>query len=693
MKNNVYNHNKYGYSVKIDHVANQTNGSVWLQSGETVLLATVVRENVSSDFPGFFPLSVEYRELFSAVGKIPGGYFKREGKPTDKEVLSGRIIDRTLRPLFPDNYFDKIHLVAGVYSLDDTKLPISLALMASSLALCISDVPFLKPAGCCEVARVNGEWIFYPTNAELLNSDVRLVVAGTKDGINMVEGAFEGLSEEELLDVLFKAHDYVKEQVEWQEEILKTYSKQKNNETIFDDTIWKNKIRAYLTSDLIESIFVSDKIVRGTNLKKIQTDFIQSIKSELEEANVSEGFILYVFDGVLEEKITELIFKNKKRIDGRNFDEIRAIKNEVSLLPRNHGSALFIRGRTQLLVSTTLGSGDDESRIESLIPDNEYALMLHYNFLPLSVGEARALRAPGRREVGHGHLALNALKAILPNKKDFPYAIRIVADTLESDGSTSMATVCGGTLSLMDAGVPIKDMVAGIAMGMLQNAADKSFSVITDIAGFEDAFGLMDFKVAGTKTNVTAIQMDIKYKGGLSKEILGKALEAAKKGRLHILSIMTSTIDKPRANLSPYAPQFTVLKINKEKIGAVIGSGGKVIKDITAKSETAINIEDDGTVKIFGQKGLGLDKAVSWIKLISGDITIGMKCDGIIKKIAEFGYFVEIAPGTDGLVHISSIPKHEQPNFKTKFKEGDKVSVTIIEYDSMSNRIRLKLAE
>lgn len=693
MNEKKYSNVELGYSLRLGTFSRQADGAVWLTKGETVVHVVAVKEE-SKDFPGFFPLSVDHRELFSSAGKIPGGYFKREGKPTDKEVLLARVIDRTLRPLFPASYFDKIAITSTVYSIDKDNLPTSMALIAASLALGISNIPFMGPAGCCEVTRVNGQWFTDPTHDQNEASDARIIVAGTYEGINMVEGHSVGISEEELLDALFLAHGEIKKQIEWQRSIIEEYAPgERKVKDTFNVLEWKKEAYNFLTKDRVEKLFQEDKIVRTNNRDELWNEFIVPHKEKIEKEKISESIIGYAFNFVLQEKISDLVIDGNKRIDGRSFDKVRAISSEVGLLPKAHGSALFTRGRTQLLATITLGGSGDESKIETLIPEVDAPFMLHYNFLPSSVGEARPVRAPGRREIGHGYLAANAVKAVLPTRNEFPYSMRIVADVLESDGSTSMATVCSSILSLMDAGVPIKNMVAGTAMGMLKKQNDNNFVIVTDIAGIEDELGLMDFKIAGTENHVTAVQMDIKYKGGLEKDVFKNALEKAKQARLHILSKMKETMTEPRKKLSSLVPQFHVLKIPKDKIGAVIGSGGKVIKEITEKTQTTINIEDDGTVKIFGMLGENFERAIAWVKGISGDIAIGTKIHGTIKKHAEFGTFVEVFPGVDGLVHVSSIPKNEQATFKNKHKEGSKIDVVVIEHDQQSGRIRLKLVE
>lgn len=680
------------YKVITGKFAHQADGAVWLQQGSTVVLSTVV-SSPPRDFPGFLPLSVDYRENFAAAGKIPGGYFKREGKSSDREVLTSRLIDRALRPLFPERYFDQVQVLSTVYSVDKEHAPYALALVASSLALVISKIPFLEPIGAIEATRINDQWIIAPTYEQILSSSVKITIAGTYDGICMVEGRADEMTEAEFVDVLFLAHDKIKKQIEWQREIQQEIGKSK--EIVpqeFNWEEWTEKTAEFLVDERIKALNVPDKVERGKAMSELKKAFYESFEEQAEEQAVSRAYLDYVFDQVLKEKLTERIFETGKRIDGRDFDTVRAISTEVGLLPRNHGSALFNRGKTQALVSVTLGGSEDEQRVEDLMQGItiERNFMLHYNFPPFSVGEVKALRGPGRREVGHGHLAASALKAVLPNSELFPYTIRIVADMLSSDGSTSMATVCGSTMALMDAGVPISNMVSGIAMGLIKSDQGE-FKVLSDIAGIEDAFGLMDFKVTGTDKGITAIQMDIKYKGGLPRHIFEKALAQAKIGRNHILTEMRKVLSKPSDTLSELVPQVVSLKVPTDKIGAIIGSGGKVIKEITAKTNTSIKIEDDGTVKIFGQPGEELEQAIKWVKTLAGFIEAGTEYQGIIKKITEFGMFVELAPGVDGLVHISNLPRENQNTLAQDFKTDDIVTVQVVSYDQKTGRIRLKI--
>ncbi len=684
---------EYGIEVTLGKYAQQADGAVWIQQGGTVLLSTVCTAP-SNEFPGFLPLTVEYRENFAAAGRIPGGYFKREGKPSDNDVLVSRLIDRAIRPLFPEDFFEQLQIVNGVYSVDKIHEPSVLGLLASSLALTISKIPFLGPVGAINVARVDGQWIFNPTHQQSAESTVKITVAGTQEGVCMLEGSCDQISESEFLDLLFKAHDVIKKQVAWQLEIQREVGTPKEEPVKhFDMALWKKRALDFLTPETVSVLFHTDKLVRSQGMDRLKTEFFAKFAStESAEEAASQKVLDYVFSTEIASVLSEETFKRGKRIDDRPFNKIRQIEVEVGLLPFNHGSALFTRGRTQALVSATLGGGTDTQRIEDIMGESyESTFMLHYNFPPFSVGEVRPMRGVGRREVGHGYLAASAIRAVLPKAGEFPYTIRLVADMLESDGSTSMATTCGSTMALMNAGVPITSMVSGIAMGLLMSKAGK-FQALSDISGMEDAFGLMDFKVAGTDKGITAIQMDIKAKVGLPREVFEMALAQAKEGRAHILGEMRKVMTVPNPTVSDLVPQIVTVKVPTDKIGAIIGTGGKVIREITEKTATTIDIDDDGTVRIFGHPGEKLDKAVHWVKTLGGIIDKGAIFEGPIKKIAEFGLFVELVPGVDGLVHVSNIPR-EVGDFSKTMKPGDLVKVSVLDYDPSTGRIRLKLIQ
>lgn len=678
-----------GLELSIGRFARQADGAAWLKKGGTVVLATATSSSVD-DFPGFFPLSVDYREYFSAAGKIPGGYFKREGKFTDKEVLTSRLIDRAIRPFFPATYFNKVQVLSTVYSVSKDCLPSTLSLLASSIALTISKMPFLGPIGAVEVVRLGSEWIVYPTFDQEVESDAKLIVAGNMDGICMLEGNMTGISEKELLEAIFLAHETIKKQVEWQNQIAAELNVQKEElKDSFDWTTWYEKANVFFNNERLRSVCIEDKFERESSFKKLREEFFEQNKITIEDQNLNIAQIEYVFDDVFRNKVTDWVISEGKRVDGRSFDQVREITTEVGILPYTHGSSFFQRGHTQALVTATLGSGQDEQRIDSLFGETEeHRFLLHYNFPPFSVGEVRPLRGPGRREVGHGFLAQGSIKNLMPSKEEFPYTVRIVSDILESNGSSSMATVCGTTMALLDAGVPLKAMVSGVAMGLLKSSEGK-FQTITDLTGFEDNFGFMDFKVAGTKDSVTAIQMDIKHKGGLPKNVFEQALEQAKVARQFILGKMQEAISLPK-ELSPLVPKMFAFKIDTKKIGLIIGPGGKTIKEIIEKTGTTIDTEDDGTVNVFGGPEANIDLAINWIKTLAGQIEPGSVYHGRIKRIADFGMFVEIVPGLDGLVHISQVPKDLQRKMADVYKIGQNVVVEVGDYDSESGRISLK---
>jgi len=687
---------EFGFEAEIGKVARQADGSLFFRHGGTVILATVVSAE-PKEFPGFLPLTVDYKEQLAAAGKIPGGYYKREGRPSDREVLTSRLIDRAIRPLFPANFFDQVQVLITVYSVDKRYAPNTIALVAASIALSISKISFLGPVGAVEVARVDNTWVINPTYEDSMRAQASLIVAGTHEGICMVEGAMHDLSESELVDALFYAHESIKKLVTWQEEIQRAVGMPKDvrSEDWQNWGLWERDARQFLTLDRVESIFVADKEKRKLSLQSLNDQFMTEHAEKVANPECIPAVVEYVFKSILKEKITELILQKGKRIDGRDFKEIRAIKTEVGLLPFTHGSALFTRGQTQALVTVTLGGGQDEQRLENVMDVGEAhtsSFMLHYNFPPFCVGEVRMLRGPGRREVGHGYLAASAFKYLLPSKEDFPYTIRIVADMLESNGSTSMATACGATMALMHAGVPIKKMVGGIAMGLLMSK-DGRTAVLSDMSGFEDDFGLMDFKVVGTENGVSALQLDIKYKGGFSRELFESALAQAREGRLHILREMSTVMSKPNAQLSDLVPKVTLLHVAPDKIGGIIGGGGKTIREIIEATKTTIDIEPDGLVKIYGGPEANTELAVRWVKVLAGQIEVNSTFMGKIRKFADFGIFVELVPGVDGLVHISNIPRQMQKTFAKELKLDDRVKVLVLDHDDVSGRTSLRLLE
>jgi polyribonucleotide nucleotidyltransferase len=681
-----------GLEVEIGKIARQANGAVWVKLGGDVILSTAVAGKSPSEFPGFFPLTVEYRERSSAAGRIPGGYLKREGRLSDAEVLVSRLIDRPIRPLFPKYYFNEVQLISTVYSSDGNFPTSILSVIGSSLALAISDIPFLGPVGAVQIARINGEWTFNAGYEDTSKSDAKIIITGTKNGISMVEGHCNNLSEKEMVNLLLQAHEKIVRQVEWQEEIQKEIGKEKSADAsdIVDWKHWENKVKESVTEKDVELLFdVDPKKDRSRAEKDLEKKVFDTLSEDMAQSKVSQKVIGYLLENEIKKHFANILATKKTRLDGRGFEEIRQISSEVGILPCVHGSSLFTRGETQALSSITLGTAQDAQKIDTLWGGTkERSFMLHYNFPPFATGEARPMRAVGRREIGHGYLAESSFINVLPPEQDFPYTIRSVVDITESNGSSSMATVCATTMAMMDTGIPISDMVSGIAMGLVKDSKD-NFHILTDILGTEDSYGLMDFKVTGTDKGIMAFQLDIKDKVGLPRELLERALDQAKKARLHILAEMRKVISIPRAEISRLAPRITSFKIPQDKIGAVIGPAGKVIKEIIAKTLTQIDIQDDGTVRIYSQNSESAQEAESWIKTIVGDIETGSVYDGIIKKIAEFGIFVELVPGKEGLVHISAIDRNKQRDLNRMYKPNDRLKVKVVYFDQETGRIRL----
>jgi len=551
----------------------------------------------------------------------------------------------------------------------------------------------MGPVGVIEVARIDGEWIFNPIHSQQLKSDVRLVIAGTHDGIVMVEGSMNELSENDFVDVMFQAHEKIKRLVAWQSEIQRELSIEKVYPAdIYNWGTWTDTVGEFLTENRLERMYVEDKHERYACLDAVKSEFFAQHQEKIDLEGIPHPVIDYIFEDELQAKLSQLIFRFNRRVDGRDFTTVRNIAVEVGLLPFTHGSALFTRGNTQALACVTLGSGQDAQRIDTLMDEevDEGSFMLHYNFPPFASGEVRQMRGTSRREVGHGYLARSAFRFLRPTQEKFPYTIRTVVDILESDGSSSMATACATTMSLMQAGVPIKKMVAGVAMGLLEKK-NGGFAPLTDISAFEDAFGLMDFKVIGTDEGITAIQMDIKYKGGLPREVFEMALEQARAGRLHILGEMRKVMSAPAAALSPLVPKVISFPVITDKIGAIIGTGGKTIREITETTGTSIDIDPDGLVKIFGGPEANIDLAVKWIKTLAGQIEKGEIFEGKVRRHVDFGMFVELIPGLDGLVHISNIPRDIQRTYSQVFKLNDIVKVEVLDYDENTGRISLKL--
>lgn len=690
----IFKSSELGLEVEVGKHARQADGAVWIKSGNNIVLATAVSSKEARDFMGFFPLTVEYRERTSAAGRIPGGYIKREGKLSDTEVLTSRLIDRPIRPLFPATYFNEVQILATVYS-SDGKYPTNiLSVIGSSLALTLSQIPFLGPVGAVQVAKIDGKWKINPTFEEIEQSDTDIIIAGTKAGICMVEGHCNNASEDELVTLFFSAHEEIKKQIDWQLEIQKSLGiKKAELPSEIDWEGWKKRVKDILPSNFGDQIFAATKLERSEGLDDLKKSLIKKFEEDIKAEKVTDSVLKYVIDSIIKDMLPDLLVQKKQRVDGRPFDQIRPIFVEVGSLPCAHGSAIFQRGETQAIASLTLGTAQDAQRVESLIGGaQERLFMLHYNFPPFATGEAKPIRGAGRREIGHGYLAESSFLNVLPKQDQFPYVIRSVVDILESNGSSSMATVCATTMALMDAGVPVKDMVSGIAMGMIRDSSGK-LHILTDILGMEDGYGLMDFKVTGTQSGILAFQLDIKDKVGLSKELFIQALEQARKARLFILDEMKKVLDKPRPQLSALAPRVFAMKVPTDKIGMIIGPGGKNIREIIAKTGTQIDIEDDGTVKIYAKDKDAVAQAESWIRVISGDIEVGSTFNGTIQRIAEFGLIVELVSGKDGMVHISTIARTKQQTLDRQFKIGDKLVVKVLAVDRETGRIRLAAPE
>jgi polyribonucleotide nucleotidyltransferase len=671
-------------SIETGRMAKQADGSVVVRYGDTMVLVTAVAS--SSIRPGvdFMPLTVDYLEKTSAAGRIPGGYFKREGRMTEVEVLTSRLIDRPSRPLFPKGWRFDTQVIAMVVSTDRENASDVLAMTGASTALHLSDIPWAGPYAGVRVGRVEGKLVVNPTFAERGNSDLDLVVACSRDAIVMVEGSAGEVGEEVIVDALMFAHKEVQPLIDLQEKLKAAVGKTKREFVPpAKDPVIVSKVAALANQKIEAAMAIRDKQQRYAALDAAGSETKEALATEFAERapEVSEAF-----ESAKKKHLRELVLNTGRRIDGRATTDIRQITCEVGVLPRTHGSSLFTRGETQALVTTTLGTSQDTQHIEGIIGDIEKRFMLHYNFPPFSTGETKPLRGASRRETGHGHLAERALARILPSDKDFPYTIRIVSEILESNGSSSMASVCGGTLSLMDAGVPIKTAVAGIAMGLIKEG--DRVAVLSDILGDEDHLGDMDFKICGSKAGITAVQMDIKIQG-LTREILETALRQAKDARVHILGKMAEALATHRDDLSRYAPRIHTLRVKPDQIREIIGPGGKTIRGITAQTGVAIEVEDDGTVHIASPDGIAVKKAIDIIKGLTTEPEVGEYYMGVVKRLAEFGAFVEILPGTDGLVHISELDSKRVNRVEDVCKEGDEMLVKVIAIDRATGKIRL----
>jgi len=675
-------------------LAKQADGAVLAQCGETVVLSTVVAAKETKEDVDFFPLTVEYREKYYAAGKIPGGFFKREGKPRESEILTARLIDRSLRPLFPDGYYNEVQIIVTVVSADKINDPDFLSIIASSAALAISDIPFISPVGAVKVGRVNNHFVINPDANLEETSDLNIIISGTKDAITMIEGEAKEISEDDMIKAIDVAHTEIKNIVSLIENLKNKCGKPKRQVQLkIVETELRSKIESMAKDKINEALKVEDKIKRQEEIELIKQSVHDILLNELgkEIYEEKQTDINKVLSDIEEAIIRRMIVEENKRPDGRDFDEIRPIECEIGILPRAHGSALFTRGQTQALVATTLGSEEDAQLLDELEGEMQKHYMLQYNFPPFSVGEVKMLRGVGRREIGHGNLAERALKAVIPPKEEFPYTIQVVSDILESNGSSSMATVCGATLSLMDAGVPIKKPVAGIAMGLIKK--DEKMVILTDIQGAEDHFGDMDFKVAGTKDGITAIQMDIKITG-VTSELMKQALAKAKKARLFILEEkILKTISEPKKELSKYAPKMKIININKERIKDLIGPNGKTIKKIVEETGSKIDIEQNGEVKIFASNEDIMNKTIKMIKSFVAEPEVGAIYEGEVMKIMPFGAFVNILPGVDGLVHISAIANKRLKTVEEVLKEGQRVRVIVKEIDSKTGKISLSMKE
>ncbi|HOM61493.1 MAG TPA: polyribonucleotide nucleotidyltransferase [Anaerohalosphaeraceae bacterium] len=674
-------------SLETGRIARQAHGAVVAQIGETMVLATVVSSPQTAEDIDYFPLSVEYREKYSAAGRFPGGFLKREGRPSTKEILTARMIDRPLRPLFPDGYFDEVQVFASVLSADPLYDPDVLAMIASSAALAISKIPFLGPLGACRLSRIEGKHVFFPTYEEQDKSDFNLILAGRREAVNMIEVDAKQIPEKEAADAIAQAHQVVCQVCDLIDELVARCGQQKEGAVAELNPQLIQEITQRTADDYRRAYQIQSKRERIEALNKIAEQIIPEYAApETGAPRASLRDIVRILDKVQRTVVRQLLLEGK-RPDGRGFTDIRPISCEVGLLPRSHGSALFTRGETQALVTCTLGTGRDEQTVDGLTEEYAQSFMLHYNFPPFCVGEVRPVRGPSRREIGHGALAEKALEQVKPTEEEFPYTIKIVSDITESNGSSSMASVCGGTLALMDAGVPIKKPVAGISIGLVSEGS--RYELLTDIIGDEDHYGDMDFKIAGTDTGITAIQLDIKAEG-LSHEIMVEAMERARRARLQILEIMKKTIEKPRPSLSPYAPKIITIKIDPEYIGKVIGPSGKMVKSIQEQTGSLIEIEEDGTISISCVGGNGHLVARDIIEAMTTPPQVGrIYRNAKVVAAKDFGVFVEITPGVEGLCHISELSDGYVKNVQDVCKVGDAIDVKLISIDEQG---RFKLS-
>ena len=683
-----YNWGGRQLTVEIGQLAKQANGAVLVRYGDTVVLTAAVGTKQAKD-TDFFPLTVNYEEKMYAAGKIPGGFIKREGRPSEHATLTARLIDRPIRPMFAEGFRNEVQITNTVMSVDPNCPPEMAAMFGSSLALCISDIPFDGPIAGVDVGRVNGEYVINPTTEQKENSDIELSVAGTATAINMVESSAKEVNEEDMLGALLFGHEEIKKLVAFQEEIVREVGKEKMEVILlsFDPAI-EAQVKDLFSQAMIHAIQTEEKLAREANIEKVKETAIEHFEAVLEENDEKAGLLKQVsqiVDNLEKDEVRRLITEEKVRPDGRKIDEIRPLSSEIDLLPRVHGSGLFTRGQTQALTSATLAPLGEYQVIDGLGIEEGKRFIHHYNFPQFSVGSVGRAGSPGRREIGHGALGERALKQVIPSPEEFPYTIRLVSEVLESNGSSSQASICAGTLALMAAGVPIKAPVAGIAMGLISDGTN--YTVLTDIQGLEDHLGDMDFKVAGTKDGITALQMDIKIQG-ITEQILREALTQAKKARFEILEELTSTIAEPRKELSPYAPKIEMISIHPDKIKVVIGRGGETINSIIDETGVKIDIDQEGHVSIASTDAAMIQRAKEIIEDLTREIEVGQVYEGTVRRIEKFGAFVEIAKGKDGLVHISELAHERVGKVEDVLALGDKVTVKVIEIDGQG-RINL----
>jgi polyribonucleotide nucleotidyltransferase len=674
-------------SIETGRLAKQAGGAALVQYGETVVLVTATASQSAREGIDFFPLTCDYVEKTFAAGKIPGGFFKREGRQAEKEILTSRLIDRPIRPLFPKGFVCETQVIATVLSHDRENDPDMISILGASAALTLSDIPFKEPIAAVRLGRIGNEFVVNLTQSQLPQTSLNLVVAGSRDAILMVEGGAQVLPDGLMLEALFYAHEALQPLIALQEELQKVAGKTKRVVQVpAADPALDAQVRELAEAKLREALAKTVKQERYAALDAVHTEIVEKLGGDQPERRKAVGALV---DKLKKEYVRQAILKTGKRIDGRGLADVRPITCEVGVLPRTHGSALFTRGETQALAVTTLGTSSDEQKIDALTGEYYKRFMLHYNFPPYSTGEVKFLRGPGRREIGHGALAERALAPVVPDESEFPYTIRVVSEVLESNGSSSMASVCGGSLSMMQAGVPVKAAVAGVAMGLIKEGDD--VAVLSDILGDEDHLGDMDFKVAGTRDGVTALQMDNKI-GGVTREVMQQALEQARTSRLHILDIMDGALKAPAPELSVHAPRIVTIKIKQDRIRDLIGPGGKTIRGIVEDTGCKIDVQDDGTVLVASADGEAMKRALEWIRSLTAEAEIGKIYRGTVRRIVDFGAFVEIMPGTDGLVHISQLANERVRAVSDVLKEGDVIDVKVLEIDK-SGKIRLSRKE